>query len=104
MLLKPLGDVAVINHSFVNKSDFKLIAKWIKESGSKVVTVEDHQLIAGMGSQLTHHLMLLGSEFKLESLAVKGEFGQSAYSADELYAKHHMDSSAIMKAVQSLLN
>ncbi len=99
-----LGDVAVINHSFVNKSDFKLIAKWIKESGSKVVTVEDHQLIAGMGSQLTHNLKLLGSEFKLESLAVKGEFGQSAYSADELYAKHHMDSSAIIKAVNSLLN
>ena len=99
-----LGDVAVINHSFVNQSDFKLIAQWIKESGSKVVTVEDHQLIAGMGAQLTHQLKLLGSEFKLESLAVKGEFGQSAYSADELYAKHHMDSSAIIKAVQSLIN
>ena len=98
-----LGDVCVINHSFVNNSDFAQIAKWIKESGSKVVTVEDHQLIGGMGSQLIHQLKLLGAEFQLESLAIKGEFGQSAYSADELYAKHHVDSSAIMKAVQSLL-
>lgn len=97
-----LGDVTVINHSFVNHSDFAQIAKWIQESGSKVVTVEDHQLIGGMGAQLTHQLKLLGQEFKLKTLAVKGEFGQSAYSADELYAKHHVDSSAIIKAVQLL--
>lgn len=97
-----IGDITVINHSFVNHSDFTQVAKWITESGSKVVTVEDHQLIGGMGSQLIHQLKLLGAEFKVKSLAVKGEFGQSAYSADELYAKHHMDSSAIIKAVQSL--
>lgn len=97
-----LGDVTVINHSFVNRSDFAQIAKWISESGSKVVTVEDHQLIGGMGAQLIHQLKLLGSEFKVKSLAVKGEFGQSAYSADELYAKHHLDSHAIINAVQGL--
>ncbi len=98
-----LGDVAVINHSFVNCSDFAQIALWIKDSGSKIVTVEDHQLIGGMGAQLIHQLKLLGAEFKASSLAIKGEFGQSAYSADELYAKHHVDSSAIINAVQSLL-
>lgn len=97
-----LADVSVINHSFVNHSDFAQIAKWISEAGNRVVTVEDHQLIAGMGAQLTHQLKLLGAEFKLVSLAVKGEFGQSAYGAHELYAKHHIDSSAIIKAVQSL--
>lgn len=98
-----LGDVTVINHSFVNHSDFAQIGTWIKEAGSKVVTVEDHQLIGGMGAQLIHQLKLAGHEFKATSLAVKGEFGQSAYSADELYAKHHVDSSAIIEAVKSLL-
>jgi transketolase len=97
-----VGDVTVINHSFVNHSDFAQIAKWIKESGSKLVTVEDHQLVGGMGAQLIHQLKLLGSDFKATSLAIKGEFGQSAYSADELYAKHHVDSSAIISAIQSL--
>jgi transketolase len=97
-----IGDVAVINHSFVNCSDFAQIAKWIKESGSKFVTVEDHQMIGGMGAQLIHQLTLLGADFKATSLAVKGEFGQSAYSADELYAKHHVDSSAIIKAIKTL--
>jgi transketolase len=95
-------ETTVINHSFVNHSDFTQIANWIAESGSKVVTVEDHQLIGGMGAQLTHQLKLLGLEFDVVSLAVKGEFGQSAYSADELYAKHHVDSDAIIEAVENL--
>lgn len=98
-----LQDVTVINHSFVNNSDFAQIAEWIKQAGAKLVTVEDHQLIGGMGAQLIHQLKLLGSDFQAVSLAVKGEFGQSAYSADELYAKHHVDSSAIIEAVKSLL-
>lgn len=101
--LKEKGiSAAVINHSFVNKSDFVQIANWIAESGSKVITVEDHQLIGGMGAQLVHELKLLGLEFEVVSLAVRGEFGQSAYSADELYAKHHLDSDAIMDAAKIL--
>ncbi len=95
-------ECTVINHSFVNNSDFATIANWIAESGSKVVTVEDHQLIGGMGAQLTHQLKLLGLEFDLTTLAIKGEFGQSAYLADELYAKHQVDSHAIVSAVETL--
>ncbi|MCM2350961.1 MAG: thiamine pyrophosphate-dependent enzyme [Bacteriovoracaceae bacterium] len=103
--LKALGiGASVINHSFVNHSDFTQIGKWIEDSGSKVVTVEDHQLIGGMGSQLTHQLKLLGYEFDIISLAVRGEFGQSAYSADELYAKHQVDAHAIIEAAQTLHN
>jgi transketolase len=94
----------VINHTFVNNSDFAQIAKWIDESSRRVVTVEDHQLIGGMGSQLAHQLKMLGCEFQLASLGIKGEFGQSAYSADELYAKHHVDSDAIIEATLKLMN
>ncbi len=101
--LKEKGiEATVINHSFVNHADFEEIAHWIDEAGGKVITVEDHQLIGGMGAQLIHKLKLLGSEFSVKSLAVNGEFGQSAYSADELYAKHHVDSHAIVEAAQQL--
>lgn len=101
--LKEKGiEATVINHSFVNHSDFEEIAHWIDEAGGKVVTVEDHQLIGGMGAQLVHQLKLLGSEFSVKSLAVRGEFGQSAYSADELYAKHHVDTGAIVEAAVQL--
>lgn len=94
----------VINHSFVNHSDFTQIANWVAESDSKLVTVEDHQLIGGMGAQLVHQLKIQGLEFDVVSLAIDGEFGQSAYSADELYAKHHVDSDAIVEAVENLQN
>lgn len=101
--LKEKGiEATVINHSFVNNTDFEEISHWIEEAGGKLVTVEDHQLVGGMGAQLVHRLMLLGTEFSVASLAVGGEFGQSAYSADELYAKHHVDTSAIVDAAINL--
>jgi uncharacterized protein YjbJ (UPF0337 family) len=101
--LSALGlEASIINHSFVNNSDFVQLGKWVSESGARIVTVEDHQLIGGMGAQLTHQLKILGFEFDVISLAVRGEFGQSAYSADELYAKHHLDTDAIIDAAMKL--
>lgn len=93
----------VINHSFVNNTDFEQIAQWVDEAGSRLVTVEDHQLIGGMGAQLIHQLKLMGLDFHADSLAVMDEFGQSAYSADELYAKHELDAEAIVEAAKGLM-
>jgi transketolase len=53
-----------------------------------------------MGAILTHALAIEGLELKVQSLAVKGEFGQSAYNAIDLYRKHGLDSAAIVKAVK----
>jgi transketolase len=93
---------SVINHSFVNQSDFSQMGQWIAQAGAKLITLEDHQLIGGMGAQLVHQLKLLGFDFEVKSLAVRGEFGQSAYTADELYAKHQLDSNAIVEAAKEL--
>ncbi len=101
--LKEQGiSTTVINHSFVNNSDFSLLGQWIEESGARLLTVEDHQVIGGMGAQLIHRLKMQGTQFIANSLAVRGEFGQSAYSADELYTKHNLNSDAIIKAVSEL--
>jgi transketolase len=103
-MLKAEGkSVAVVQHAFVNRPDGKFMATMLKKSGSKLVTVEDHQLIGGMGAMLAHSLLLHGADFKLKSLGVKGEFGQSSYTAQELYLKHGLDRTAIVKAVKSLL-
>lgn len=93
----------VINHPFVNNADFSQIASWVKHSSSKVITIEDHQLIAGMGAQLTHKLKTLGLEFDVISLGVEGEFGQSAYTADELYEKHGLDEMSIVRSARELV-
>ncbi|MBP9674801.1 MAG: transketolase, partial [Bacteriovoracaceae bacterium] len=94
--------VCVINNSFVNHPDVSLIGQAVKNSG-KLITVEDHQKIAGMGQILSHSLLEAGFNFKLRSLGIQGEFGQSAYVADDLYAKHGLDEKEMIKAIKELL-
>lgn len=95
-------EAAVINNSFVNNTDITLIGDWIYEAGSRVITLEDHQLVGGMGAQLVHKLKMEGYDFDLVSLGVMGEFGQSAYTAKELYARHELDSRAVVAAAIQL--
>lgn len=94
--------VSVINTHSINSPDLTTITSELKKSG-KLVTVEDHQVIGGMGSQLIHKLQQAGESFKSHSLGVKGTFGQSSYTADGLYAKHGLDEVGIIAAVRKLL-
>lgn len=96
-------EVAVINPAIINHPDVKTFKTYLERAGGRLVTVEDHQLIGGMGAMLTHALLQEGVPLKVRSLGVKGEFGQSAYNAIDLYRKHGMDSEAIVSAVRSLL-
>ena len=91
--------VAVINSSCVNAPDINTIKKHIN---GKLVTVEDHQIIGGLGSQLVHALKQENIEFSYKGLGVKGHFGQSAYVADQLYTKAGLDESSIVEAFNSL--
>ncbi|MEX0798988.1 MAG: transketolase, partial [Bacteriovoracaceae bacterium] len=74
----------------------------LKESGSKLITLEDHQVIGGMGAQLIHSLKKEGFEFSCATLGVKGHFGQSAYQAEELYHKNGLDAEAVIAAFNQL--
>ncbi|MBL7664054.1 MAG: transketolase [Bacteriovoracaceae bacterium] len=104
LLAKDNIQLNVINVASVNDTNYTKLQAEIKKTNNLLVTVEDHQIIGGMGSIISHGLLNNGfSGLKLKSLAVHGEFGQSAYSADELYRKHEIDEVAIVKAVKSLL-
>lgn len=96
-------EVTVINNAFVNEPDTATIGAALKKTEGRLITVEDHQVIGGMGSMLCHALLQEGHQFQTVALGNKGEFGQSAYKADDLYAKHGMDDRAIVTAVKSLL-
>jgi transketolase len=95
-------ETVVINPSIINRPDVQTFKTHLAKAGGRLLTVEDHQLIAGMGAQLTHALLQEGVELKSRSLGVKGEFGQSAYNAIDLYKKHGLDSEAIYKAALEL--
>jgi transketolase len=102
-LMKAQGKSAtVINSPFINKPDVETIGAAVKAAGGKLVTIEDHQIVCGMGAQIVHALVRAGYSFKAETLGIDGEFGQSAYTADELYAKHGLTAEKLVEAAAKL--
>jgi transketolase len=94
----------VINNSFINRVDLATIGAAVKSTGGRVVTIEDHQIVGGMGAQVAHALGLAGIQFRMKSLGIGGEFGQSAYLADDLYARHGMTAAGLVEAATELLS
>jgi len=93
----------VVNPGCHNKIDTATLRECLKKTEGRLITVEDHQLTGGLGQMVAHALALDGISVRLKSLGVKGEFGQSAYSALDLYQKHHLDEKAIVQAARELL-
>ncbi|MEO0453898.1 MAG: transketolase C-terminal domain-containing protein [Verrucomicrobiota bacterium] len=103
-LLEAEGKSAtVINNAFVNRVDLETIQSAVAKTGGRVVTLEDHQAICGMGSQVVAALTDAGADFKAKIIGVQGEFGQSAYTADELYDQHGLNAAGLVAAYKSLL-
>jgi transketolase len=93
----------VINNPFVNSVDVETIGSAVAKSGGRLVTIEDHQLICGMGAQVSHALSQAGIAHRVRSLAIHGEFGQSAYMAEHLYEKHGLTSAKMAEAAMELI-
>jgi transketolase len=93
---------AVIDNPFVNRPDLETIGAAVQSAGGKVVTVEDHQIVGGMGAMLLHALILAGISCRAASIGMRGEFGRSAYSAGELYDHFGMGPKDIAAAAQKL--
>jgi transketolase len=92
--------VAVVNPSIINRPDTNTVRSCLRNTQGHLVTVDDHQVMGGMGSILVHALAQEGVPFRVRSLGVRGEFGQSAYNAIDLYRKHGLDAFAIAKVVR----
>ncbi len=99
---KGVGSI-VVNLNSLNRLNVSALKPLVKKCEGRIVTVEDHQVLLGLGSFVSHQLVQSGEFITMKSLGVRGEFGQSAYNAIDLYRKHGMDSSAIAKAATELL-
>jgi transketolase len=75
----------------------------VKAAAGRVVTIEDHQIIGGMGAQVSHALSRAGITHRMTSLGIHGEFGQSAYVAEELYVKHGLTAPKMVEAALGLI-
>lgn len=99
---KGIGTI-VVNPVCINKIDTETMKLALKKTNGNLLTIEDHQLKGGMGAMLIHALVNDGLTIKAKSLGVKDEFGQSAYTALELYKKHGLDADSVVQQAQKLL-
>ncbi len=92
----------VVNNAMANRPDIATHRQLIEQLGGKLLTVEDHQIVGGAGQTLVAGLAAAGCHPTVQILGVHGEFGQSAYTADELYKKHGIGVDGIVAAAQAL--
>jgi transketolase len=102
LLAKDGKQATVIDNPFVNRPDLATITPALAEAGGRLITVEDHQIVGGMGAMLVHALNLSGVGVKSAAIGMKGEFGRSAYSARELYEHFGMGPKDIVEAARKL--
>jgi transketolase len=93
----------VINNPFINQVDLETIGAAVKKCQGRVVTIEDHQVIGGMGAQVSHALANAGIAHRMKSLGIQGHFGQSAYLAEQLYEHHGLTTAGMVGAAQALM-
>ncbi|HXJ74530.1 MAG TPA: transketolase C-terminal domain-containing protein, partial [Candidatus Dormibacteraeota bacterium] len=82
---KKLADLGikatVLNNPFINRVDLDTIGAAVQGCSGRLVTIEDHQIVGGMGAQISHALSQADIPHRIKSLGIRGEFGQSAYVA-----------------------
>lgn len=93
----------IVNASSINHPDVETISAALKKTNGALLTVEDHENIGGMGSMILQALANAGISYKAHTLGVADAFGQSAYSALDLYRKHGLDAEHIAKAAAKLV-
>jgi transketolase len=102
--LKERGiSATVINNPFVNRVDIEVIGEAVRRCGGRVVTIEDHQVLGGMGALVSHALTRNGVVHQMRSLGIRGEFGRSAYVAEHLYELHGLTAEKMADAAVELV-
>ncbi len=93
-------DAEVINICTIKPLDGELIAKSAKKTG-KVITVEEHSVIGGLGSAVCDALAELYPT-RVKKIGVQDEFGQSG-TANELMAFYGLDANGVYKTTKEFL-
>lgn len=93
-------ETEVINLHTIKPLDTKTILASVKKSGA-VVTVEEHQMMGGMGSAVAEFLVS-SHPVPQEFIAVHDQFGQSG-TPEQLIKHYKLDTPSIIKAVQKVI-
>lgn len=100
-MLKQDGiNARVINMHTIKPLDEELVIQAAKETG-KIVTVEEHSIIGGLGSAVSD-VVCEKNLAPVHKIGVKDVFGESAL-AEELLEKHGLDAKGIYKDIKDFL-
>lgn len=95
--LKNIGiNVRVVDMHTIKPIDKDIIIKSAKET-KKIITIEDHNIIGGLGSAVCE-VLAENYPVKVYRMGIKDEFGKSG-KAEDLLKYFELDKSAIIKAV-----
>jgi transketolase len=92
---------SVLNVHTLKPIGIELVLEAMQESGA-VVSVEDHQILGGVGSTLAE-IAAQNTPVPIEMVAVHDRFGQSG-TADELEEEYKLSRDAIEQAAQRVLS
>jgi transketolase C-terminal domain/subunit len=82
----------------INLNDLKNIVK----KTNKIITIEDHTVMGGIGSAVNESLMKLEKKIKVLNYGLEDIFTQSG-SVQDLYKYYKLDAHSINKAVLNFL-
>ncbi len=89
--------IIVVNASIVNYPDMETLLSCLEKTHFRLLTIEDHRLPGGMGSLVAQTLAMKGVSVDMHSLAVKSDFGRSAYRSSQLYKQEKLMAEDIVK-------
>lgn len=99
--LYPKLSLEIINCSSIKPLDTKTILKSIEKT-KRLIVLEDHQKIGGLGEAVSHLLLQSGIRTKFIHLGVNNIFGQSAPNYQTLYSHYGISQHHLLKAIQKI--
>ena len=91
----------VINNPFVNRVDLETIGAAVQACGGRLVTIEDHQVVGGIGAQVSR-VVQRGHRHRVKSLGIHGgPVGLPRRGG--LYVKHGLTGPKMAEAALGLI-
>ena len=93
-------DIEIINSATIKPLDEITIKKSARKTG-RVLTLEEHSIIGGLGAAVSNALSDTG--FPVRRIGIPDVFGESARSSEKLYAQYNLDEEGLIKTIKDYL-
>ncbi len=91
---------AVVNIHTIKPIDVECVLKYAQRC-KKVVTIEEHSVIGGLGDAVAGELIGKG-DFAFKKIGVQDRFGQSG-KPEDLLREYGLDTDSVLKSIRTVL-